>query len=603
MTHAKNKGYLLLMSLIFLAIFFVILSTMVSSLVSYTAVTNHAVASSQALELAEGAIDKAIYQLNQNPNYAGESNTALGSGTFSVSVSTIDSGTKSVLATAYIPNSTNPITTRAIRVNTNIGQSVISFHYGVQVGSGGFNMTGGSVVNGSIYSNGSIIVTNGSKITGAAVAANPPALSADQTNDTPTPISSCTASTCITFATTTATEDFAQSFKISSAVQLNNIQFYIKKVGTPGDATVRIVADAAGSPGATTILSGTLPAASVTTSFGWVSVTMPTSPILDPSQTYWMVIDGSSNSSRYYIIGANSGGYPTGQAKIGRFSTGVWTATSPSGLDGYFKVYLGGGTSTVGGGTYVGSGIIGTTASDDAWAHTVQGTTVTGTIYCQTGSLNNKACDTTRSDPPAQPMPFSDSNVQEWKDDAVAGTTINGAYTVNSAGATIGPAKINGDLLINGGGTLTLTGTVWVTGNVTVTSGGKVKLASSYGANSGALISDGYVVLNGGTTFSGSGTAGSYPFLITTSACPAASGCGGNSAISLSGGTGTVALVAQNGNVQIDGGSSLKQVTGKQVILSGGATLYYDSGLISENFMSGPGGSWVFIPGTYSIVQ
>ena len=125
----------------------------------------------------------------------------------------------------------------------------------------------------------------------------------------------------------------------------------------------------------------------------------------------------------------------------------------------------------------------------------------------------------------------------------------------------------------------------------------------AYGPNSGAIVSDGYVVINGGATFSGSGQSGSYPFLITTSACPVASGCGGNNAISLSGGAGTVALIAQNGTVTINGGSSLKAVTANQIIMDGGATLTYDSGLISENFSSGPGGSWGFTPGTYVITK
>jgi len=126
-------------------------------------------------------------------------------------------------------------------------------------------------------------------------------------------------------------------------------------------------------------------------------------------------------------------------------------------------------------------------------------------------------------------------------------------------------------------------------------------LASIYGSNSGIIISDSYVVIGGGANFLGSGQPSSYPFIITTSACPAEPGCNGNSAIFLSGGAGTVALVAQNGSVNIEGGSSLKEVTARQITMTGGATLNYDSGLINENFFSGPGGSWSYIPGSYVI--
>lgn len=601
--YKNQKGYIMFVSLVFLSLFFIISSVLVNRTVQYSKSENYTVASTQALHLAEAGIDRAFSQLNQGSSYTGESNVPLGGGTFTVSVASIDSTTKSITASGYVPNSTSPLAYRTIKVNANVGQSVISFRYGVQVGNGGFIMAGGSTLNGSIYSNGDISATNGVHITGAAVAANPPSIIADQVNDMPTPISSCTTSTCINFANLSATEDFAQSFKISSAVPLNNIQFYIKKVGTPGDATVRIVTDNSGSPSATTLMSTTLSASAVTTNFGWVSVTMPDTPVLDPLQTYWLVIDASSNASKYYIIGSNSNGYSNGVAKMGKYN-GSWSDTSPAGLDGYFQIYLGGGTSMIGGNSYATGVFIGSTISDDAWAHTVTGATVTGTIYCQVGTYTNKACNTSRADPTPQPMPLSDANIQDWKDDAATGETITGNYHVNYAGATfLGPKIITGNLLVDGGGTLTISGTLWVQGTIIVTGGGKVKLASSYGTNSGAIVTDGYVSLTGGTNFSGSGQSGSYPFLITTSACPAAAGCNGNNAIYLSGGAGTVALIAQNGNVQINGGSALKQVTAKQVTMDGGATLNYDSGLISENFSSGPGGSWQFVPGTYVITH
>ncbi len=600
--RASQQGYVLLLALVFLGIFSTIAVAYLSSVTSSTRSARYSIASAQALSLAEAGIDQATYQLNQNASYTGETNTALGAGTFTVTVSSTGASTKQIAATGYVPNSTSPIATKTIRTGVSINTAVVSFRYGVQAGEGGFSLTGGSTINGSIYANGSINATTGVHVTGSATAANSAALSADQTNDTPTPISSCASSTCITFANAAATQDIAQSFKISSPTSLNNIQFYIKKVGAPGDATVKIVNDNAGSPSTDVVLTGTLSAAAVTTSFGWVSVPMPAVPVLDPAQTYWVIIDAGTSSSKYYILGANAGGYAGGTAKIGQYG-GSWNATSPAGLDGYFRIYLGGVTSMIGGNTYATGVYVGTTGSDNAWAHTVMGATVTGTIYCQSGSYTNKACNASQADPTPQPMPLSDGNIQEWENDAVAGGTTVGNVTVGSAGATLGPKKITGNLLVNGGGTLTVSGTLWVQGTITVTGGGKVKLASSYGANDGALVSDGIVTVNGGGTFAGSGTAGSYPFLITTSSCPVEAGCNGADAVTLDGGAGTVAIVAQNGTVDIEGGSAIKAVTANQIIMRGGATLYYDSGLISSNFSSGPGGSWVFTPGTYVISQ
>lgn len=597
-----EKGQIILLALVLAGVFAMVSTALVGFVNSYGRAERTTVAAAQALAIAEGALENAIGKLNQNPAYAGETNTALGPGTFTITIATVDTGTKRITATGYVPNSSNPTAIKTVEANVGINNASISFRYGVQAGAGGFVLSGGATINGSVYANGNINATTGVHITGSATAANPPALSVDQANNTPATISSCTSSTCITFANNSATQDVAQSFKISTATSLNNIQFYIKKVGTPSDATVRIVNDASGSPGTDVLMTGTLSASRITTTFGWVSVALPSMPVLDPSQTYWVVIDAGANSSKYYILGANAGGYANGVAKIGQYSE-RWSATTPAGLDGYFQLSLGGGTSMIGGNTYTTGVYVGTTGSDSAWAHTVMGATVTGTIYCQTGSYTNKACNTSQADPTPQNMPLSDNNIQAWKDDATTGGTITGDYHVGSAGATLGPKVITGNLLVDGGGTLTVSGTLWIQGAITVDGGGKIKLASSYGASDGALVTDGIVSVSGGGTFSGSGTAGSYPFLITTSACPAESGCNGNDAIELNGGAGTVAIIAQNGTASISGGSALKEVTAKQIVMDGGASLVYDSGLISANFSSGPGGSWTFSPGTYAITR
>lgn len=596
-----HGGYILVLSLVFLGVFFTLATTYLSSITASTRSARYTTDSSQALSIAEAGIDMAVYKLNKDSSYTGESNIVLGSGTFTTTVSTINASTKQVTVTAFVPNNTNPIASKTVRANVAINNSIIAFHYGVQTGAGGFSLTGGSTINGSIYSNGNINATTGVHISGSATAANPPALTADQVNDTPS-ISSCTSSTCIPFANSTATQDVAQSFKVSSAISLNNVQVYIKKVGLPADAILRIVNDAGGSPGTDLLMSGTLSSSAITTNFGWVSVPLPSTPVLDPSQTYWIVIDAGASSSKYYVIGGNSGGYANGVAQIGKYG-GAWNGTTPNGLDIYFRMYLGGGTSMIGGNTYASGVYIGTTATDNAWAHTIQGATVTGTIYCQNGRYTNKVCDTSHNDPTPQPMPLSDNNIQAWKDDAAAGGTINGDFHSGWAGAILGPEKITGNLLVDGGGTLTVTGTLWVEGTIIVTGGSHVNLAPSYGTNDGAIVSDGVVSLGGGSNFAGSGVAGSYPFLITTSSCPVAPGCNGANAVSLSGGGGTVAIIAQNGTVSINGGSSLKAVTAKQILMSGGASLSYDSGLVNSNFSSGPGGSWAFVPGTYTIVQ
>lgn len=595
-----KNGYVAIVVIVFFAIILSLSAVLLQYVSTSVKSARTTVSSAQALQLADAGLDIAVSKLNAG-SYSGETNTAVGEGTVTISVATINSQTKSITSTGTATYKGKTVS-KTVRANVGINSTVISFRYGVQAGAGGFSLTGGSTINGNVYSNGNISATTGVHITGSAVAADPPALVADQTNDTPSTISSCSSSNCITFGNASGTQDFSQSFKISTATPLNNIAFYLKKVSTPGNLTVRIVTDNAGSPSNTQLMSGTISAASVTTNFGWVSATFPTTPVLDPSQTYWMVLDGSSNSSKYYVIGANSDGYANGQGKLGSYG-GSWANTSPSGLDGYFQIYLGGGNSMIGGNSYNTGVYIGTTTSDETWAYNVMGATMTGPLYCQTSSYTSKSCNTSRSSPPPASMPLSDNNIQDWKDDAEAGGTTTGDVNVGYAGATLGPKKITGNVTVGGGGTLTVTGTLWIQGNLTISGGGKVKLASSYGSNSGVLVVDGVVSLTGGSDFAGSGTAGSYPFVITTSACPVAPGCNGNNAIYLSGGSGTVALIAQNGTVQISGGANLKAVTAKQIAMDGGATLNYDSGLVSESFYSGPGGSWEFVSGSYAITN
>jgi len=241
-------------------------------------------------------------------------------------------------------------------------------------------------------------------------------------------------------------------------------------------------------------------------------------------------------------------------------------------------------TSTIGGGTYVGAINIGTGSVGDAWAHTVSGASVAGTIYCQSGSNNNKSCDSSRGDPPAVNMPFATSTIVALEDEASSGGIISGNYTVGYSGATIGPKEITGNLTVSGGGTLTLTGTVWVKGTITVTGGGKVVLDPSYGSNSGALVADGNIDLNGGGSLTGSGQTGSYLLILTTSSS--------GSALSVTGGAGAVILVAQNGTATLSGGVNATQVTANTVSISGGSTVTYSSGLASLNFYSGPSGAW-----------
>ena len=234
---------------------------------------------------------------------------------------------------------------------------------------------------------------------------------------------------------------------------------------------------------------------------------------------------------------------------------------------------------------------VGYGGTGDARSHTVTGSTVTGTIYCQTGSSNNKACNTSQDDPDSQDLPIPDSDISKWETDATNGGTTSGSVTISSP-TTLGPRKINGNLTITS--TLTLADTVYVTGNIIIN--GTVKLNSSYGATSGIIIADGYITINNGVVFQDSGTAGSYILLLSNSTCDESvtgSPCNGLNAIEVSNNSNISIVNGQKGTVYFSNNASVKEAVGNKIELKNNVGISYGTGLINVGFTSGPSGSWV----------
>ena len=225
------------------------------------------------------------------------------------------------------------------------------------------------------------------------------------------------------------------------------------------------------------------------------------------------------------------------------------------------------------------------TSGGDAYANTVTDSNISGDLYCQIGSGNNKSCDTSLPDPPVQDYPISDADINNWKDVAEAGGVINGDVSLSSSSSSLGPVKINGNLTMTNNYRLTINGTVWVTGKIDISNGSLIKLSSSYGSGSGILISDSEIKVSNNSVFQGSGTAGSYVMLLSTYD-------GSNIAIEIDNNAGAVILNAQKGKVKFSNNAGAKSVSAETVELYNGATIDYDIGLVNVNFISGPGGGF-----------
>ncbi len=567
----KQSGVAMLISVIsFLFISVAIISGLVSPSVREFKNTSINLNSKKSYFLAESGTEDAVYRIKTGKPIGASEILTLGTSSATTTITNVSGNQKDVSTvgdtSAYQRKVDVSLTT----------SSGASFNYGVQTGRGGIVFNNGSSIIGNVYSNGDL--TGSGSITGTAIAANSAALTADQANDTPT-----TPPSSIDFRNGASTIDFAQSFQVSIDSPINKVQFYIKKVGSPANATVRLVTDSSLSPSTNNLLTtqGTLSSGAVTTSYGWAEVVFANNPTLFADTTYWVVISNStSSSSNYYIIGANDGVYTNGVAKTGIYS-GAWNAVSPATLDSYFKIYLGGLTSTIDG-IAVGSNGVG-----DAWAHTITGGSVVGTKYCQVGTN----CNTSRGDPPPTGFPISDANIEAWKAAATAGGVISGNKTL-SGNESLGPKEITGNLIVEGGNILTVTGTLWVRGNITVDNNGKIQLVAGYGSNDGIIIADGKIIISNNGIFAGSGATGSYIMALTTSDCPASSSCGGANAVEVSNNAGAVILNAQRGTIHLNNNANLIEATGDKLLLDNNATVTYESGLADVNFSNGPGGSW-----------
>lgn len=574
-----KRGYVALSSvLLFAGITAIIVLGLARPVLASHAAAKAFTASTHAFLVGNSAAEDALYRLKNGMQLASSETLSFPNATAGIVVSdTFNSKQVSVSADSGDFN-------RALEVEVNQGSGV-SFHYGIQAGIGGFVMSGGAGIYGNAYSNGDIIGSGGPFITGSATVANGADPTVDQHNGDVFPPAQQ-----LDFGGNTTQQDAAQSFTAGTAEEVTSIRIYIKKstTGWMNNITVRLTEDNGGKPAKQTLATAGINAGAVTTSFNYLTLPLSSVAELTPGETYWLVFDTGTTWGAYYSLAAASNSYAGGVGQDGSWSNGnggTWGATSPSGLDIYFDTYTGGDTGLITGIT-IGSGSTG-----DAWAHEVNNSNVSGTIYCQAASGNNKACDTSRPDPVQQPYPVSDGNIADWKSQATAGGVTNGSLSYGGDDEdTLGPQKIVGNLSVGSGAILEITGIVYVTGNVSVSGGGIIRLGSSYGENSGVIVADGRISITGGGQVEGSGTSGSYLMMVTTSTCP--TDCGGQPAIHASGGTGAVILNAQEGTIQFSGGAQAKQATGKTIEMSGGTTIHYETGIADMTFSSGPSGGW-----------
>jgi len=580
---SSSRGSILLFALIVSAIVMATTVAFFNYFASAVHAERFAFAGAQAQALADAGVDIAVYELNQSSSYSGENNTALGNGTFSVSVGSIDNITKQITVTSSVPNSTNPTATKITQVNVAINSSIVAFRYGVQIGEGGVTMNNGAKVNGNLFANGN--VSGSGTITGDATVAVGVDPVANQ--------KSVAQNSNYKIGDITAHANVAQSFKPSAPAPLTKMTLNIKKTGTPSDLTIKIVTDAGGKPSTAVLATGTISASLVTASYNFIDVTLSSTPSVTANQTYWIIAIAPVSATNYFTWGLDTAaGYSGGGAKYSsnwNVANPTWTSISG---DLGFMAYL----------TGVATSISGVTVNGNAWAYSLSNCTVGGNASYQSisscGVTGTKYPGVTPATP--VPLPISDAQITDWETIAAAGGTIQGPYTY-SGSQTLGPKKINGDLTVTNGATLILSGPLWVNGNVNISNNAYLNVSSSTGTSGAILIADatsapataGIIRLSNNVTVTGNGSPNSFPMLISMNT--------GSKAIEMSNNAAGIILYAPHGTIEIENGAVVNQVTALHLEMGNNATINYVNGLQSTSFSNGPGGSWAVVPGTYVI--
>lgn len=549
--------------------------------------------------LAETGVEDVVYRIKRGKNISSSESIVASGGQVDSVISSSLGGNKEVIATANIGEYVRKI--KAI-LSSSYG---FEFFYGVQVGAGGLNLKNNSVIQGSVYSNGPITGQSGSIVTGDAYVATKLSLFDSWTiknNET-------------LFGKEAPVLDVAQSFATSGSGTLAQIDLYLKKVGNPGNATIRILTNNAGSPSKTEVASTVLNASQVINTYGWVNVAIPSLPILTPSSVYWITIDTTADLNNYWYWGKDANkGNGNGVSKTSEnwnAGTPVWSEDIG---DFDYKIWFG----------VDGNSINGVTVYGNAHANSITNTKICGNAYYKTIDassltfLNNPTTPTcplpltpgtgfpASIDPAVEVMPVSLGNILDWKQDALAGGTYSDATHCDPVnGAILGPGKFACDLVINNGVNVTINGPIWVEGNILIDNNVVMKLDPSFGSTSSVIIADypantnlkGTIRTKNNVSICGSAgynsgagecnpSGGSYLMLLSTYSNLA------NEAISIENNVDGGIFYASFGEAEIENNSTVKEIIAYKLELENNVTVVYESGLADLNFSAGPSGAW-----------
>ena len=600
----NNKGFAAIMSLLVVISLVLVVSFSISIIViNENQIDKNLVLSAQSYYSAESGIEDGLLRVMNSNDYA-HPVSDLNLGDSVVSRVITQTGNSTIIESFSFHHNNR----RKVKAELVITTSDISFHYGVQVGEGGLVMGNNSSIDGNLYSDGSVSGSGTITIKGDLVVATGMDLDPKGTWET--------YDDNMIFGEDGKPTDITMSFTPTATGILSQVSFYIKASSPAhGNGVIKIVADDGGSPSsAAPLTTETFLASKIGSSYGWVNFSFSTPVNLTGSTTYWIVIDLSSENNKYFSIGRGVGN-ANSVSKYIPWGSGSWETDTLG--DYEYKAWTGGLATSVTGLTIEGNAyaheIVNSNIAGDAYAKVINNSDIVGDAHygtiCDDSTVGGTKFVDNPDDPPFVALPISDSNIAEWKVDALGygildsslcdisdNTTINGGKLVCTGADGFNPT---------GNSTITLKGTLWIEGKITLGNNTILILHNNYGENSGIIIADkpgseltdGKIVIENGTVICGSQgldgavcaeSNGSYILMLSTH-----SGTGTSYAVEVKNNASGAIFYAHSGIAHVINGADLKEVTAYGLRLEPTAKVTYESGLASASFTSGPGGGWV----------
>ncbi len=418
--------------------------------------------------------------------------------------------------------------------------------------------------------------------------------------------------------------DVAQSFQPNITNRITDADLYLKKIGSPANATLRIIENRGGSPGTNAndvISTGTIDTSQIGTAYGWLRIALSSTPTINADATYWLVVDANSSDTNYLVWGLDSAaGYTRGNAKQSAdWTSGGWIPVSG---DFNFRVYMGGADRQITGMTVDARAqariIDATTVGGRADAFTLSNSTVGGNVNanaisnCTIGgnasynirtSCTVGGTSTTPTVPQADlsplAMPISDSALDDWEREAsLLGTTTPASCPYKPAGGSTIQGVVTCDVSIEGTNIITLTGILRIIGNFNMQNSAQLRLAPSFGRLSGIVIADNTanrttsskVKIQNSAQVLGSGQPSSYIMLVSRN--NSAEIGGGEDAVDVGNSSTAAIYYAPHGMTTLQNNVNLKEVTAWKILIKNSAAVTYETGLADVQFSSGPTGGF-----------